>query len=583
MGDSHGHNVLAKKHHLRVYNIYRPCQQTDNSDGDQTVWQQHRRVLRQDNIDLDPRKQLLNSLALHIREDVAKKRQVFIMGDFNENIFDPELNSFFSKSGLFNVAEQYLDPTIRARSYFRGSKIIDGVWCTRIALDSIRSFGIAPFYFVVPSDHRAIYCDIDTTYILDDTSNMIQPAPYRRLISTAPRRVKSYCESVESNWFLHNINLKVDQLEDKFQQEGPTHKIDSQINEILTNSEKKCCKVGRQDNNQYSNALGKSIRSERHIRCALGREAMSLNFQFRNHKIKNLLKDLRQSRRDKREAKANEVDFRNNHLDERAEQFVRDHPGAKKSNVITQLKHIEKQIRESSRIDYALNGRQSGALSYLLISAQSSYPAVVRDAPTFDHTNIKTIYDRVSTVHNGKDVSEWEVVNDKNQVERLTLECMQMHFSKADGTPLTSPDWISRMNDETVQNSILDGTFDCNPYPRALRLYLKALEQPNRPKQLHLSYSFDEFQFFIKSAKEKTSSSPSGRHYGHYIVLNQHLKDILHDIYRIMMIGLNFGVVLDRYKNTVTTLIPKDDGLPKIHRLHPIHIIESELQAITKS
>ena len=33
----------------------------------------------------------------------------------------------------------------------------------------------------------------------------------------------------------------------------------------------------------------------------------------------------------------------------------------------------------------------------------------------------------------------------------------------------------------------------------------------------------------------------------------------------------------------MTTLIPKDDGLPKIHHLRPIHIIESELQAITKS
>ena len=43
-----------------------------------------------------------------------------------------------------------------------------------------------------------------------------------------------------------------------------------------------------------------------------------------------------------------------------------------------------------------------------------------------------------------------------------------------------------------------------------------------------------------------------------------------------MMMGLLNGVVLDRYKNTVTTLIPKDDGQPKIHRLRPIHIIESE-------
>ena len=53
--------------------------------------------------------------------------------------------------------------------------------------------------------------------------------------------------------------------------------------------------------------------------------------------------------------------------------------------------------------------------------------------------------------------------------------------------------------------------------------------------------------------------------------------------YRIMILSLQQGIVLDRYMNTITILIPKDDGLPKIHRLRPIHIIESKRQAITKS
>ena len=88
--------------------------------------------------------------------------------------------------------------------------------------------------------------------------------------------------------------------------------------------------------------------------------------------------------------------------------------------------------------------------------------------PNFDHTNIYTIYDRVSTVHNGKDIQEWDVINDKKQVERLTLECMNMHFSQADGTPLTSDQWINQFNDEQTQESIINGMFDCNPYPRAL-------------------------------------------------------------------------------------------------------------------
>lgn len=64
---------FGKKHHLKIYNIYRPCRQNDNSTGDQTVWQQHRQALRQDNILVEPQKQLLNSLSLNIKEDIAKK------------------------------------------------------------------------------------------------------------------------------------------------------------------------------------------------------------------------------------------------------------------------------------------------------------------------------------------------------------------------------------------------------------------------------------------------------------------------------------------------------------------------------
>ena len=83
-----------------IHGLIRPCHQMNNSTGDQRVWQQHRSVLLDDNITLDPRKQILNSLAMHIREDIAKKRQVIILGDFNEDIFDVTLNESFTSMGF---------------------------------------------------------------------------------------------------------------------------------------------------------------------------------------------------------------------------------------------------------------------------------------------------------------------------------------------------------------------------------------------------------------------------------------------------------------------------------------------------
>lgn len=98
--------------------------------------------------------------------------------------------------------------------------------------------------------------------------------------------------------------------------------------------------------------------------------------------------------------------------------------------------------------------------------------------------------------------------------------------------------------------------------------------QDKPPKQLQLIYSFSDFQSFIPQWETLWSL---------YIVLNKYLHDTLHEIYKTMMLGLMHDAVLDCYKNTVTTLIPKGGGQPKIHWLRPIHIIESELQALTKS
>ena len=50
-----------------------------------------------------------------------------------------------------------------------------------------------------------------------------------------------------------------------------------------------------------------------------------------------------------------------------------------------------------------------------------------------------------------------------------------------------------------------------------------------------------------------------------------------------MCLCMKHNIFLPRYCKTVTTLIGKDDGMPKIHRLRPIHLVEIEVQAIAKS
>ena len=49
-----------------------------------------------------------------------------------------------------------------------------------------------------------------------------------------------------------------------------------------------------------------------------------------------------------------------------------------------------------------------------------------------------------------------------------------------------------------------------------------------------------------------------------------------------MEIALQHNIILRRWKNTTTTLIEKEPGLPFVHRMCAIHIIEAEVQFLAK-
>ena len=578
---------FGKKYHLKVYTVYNPVPHQDSSKHDSAVWVQQRNILQKNGIETNPNEHLLSTLLDMIEDDISKNRQVMVLGDFNFNIFDESINNRFSVHGLVNPITDHIDSSTSARSFFRGRHIIDGLWCTQLIRSNIRAIGFAPFTFELPSDHRGLYVDLDVRSVLDEHDASLLPLPYRRLKSTVPSRVDKYSTSVGDGWFLYNIYDKINQLEDAFLTHGPSdenmaalNKLDDQIGSILQTSEIKCCNVSRHDSSLYSTKLSRVIKKERLLKSRLRRVSMRQSFKRSTPVITTILKELKEVRREKRDAKRDDVNLRDKHLDECAAQYVRDHPGAKIENVVKQLQHIEKQQREAARIRLALKGRFEGALTYVLVPALSSYSDDIKKKDDFNILNMNYIWDRVQ-VANGHDIEEWEIINDKNNVEKLTLECLKKHFGQAQGTPFTSDFWVHTLTDEDEQNKILSGEFDLSTYPKSIQLYLAFLQRPKDRKEIPFTYTFAQFCSFISKSKEKTSTSPSGRHYGHYKVLLNRQYGILHDIYRVMKLGFTHGILLDRYKRTITTLICKETGRPRIHRLRPIHIIEAELQALT--
>jgi hypothetical protein len=105
-------------------------------------------------------------------------------------------------------------------------------------------------------------------------------------------------------------------------------------------------------------------------------------------------------------------------------------------------------------------------------------------------------------------------------------------------------------------------------------LHTLADKHPTTTKALTITTQ--EFYDSYKVAKENTSSSPSGRHIGHYKAI---LKDPkLSSLHATMMsIPFQVGIVQDRWWKVTDIMLEKTAGDSHCHRLHIIALFESDL------
>ncbi|KAI2505051.1 hypothetical protein MHU86_9407 [Fragilaria crotonensis] len=85
----------------------------------------------------------------------------------------------------------------------------------------------------------------------------------------------------------------------------------------------------------------------------------------------------------------------------------------------------------------------------------------------------------------------------------------------------------------------------------------------------------------FKSWKETTTTSPSGRHLGHYKAMIQD-KMLLECFRKFMNIAISRGISIPRWSNAVNVMIEKDPGRPQINRLRIIHLFEADYNLFLK-
>ena len=178
----------------------------------------------------------------------------------------------------------------------------------------------------------------------------------------------------------------------------------------------------------------------------------------------------------------------------------------------------------------------------------------------------------------------WTPVIDAQELYHILTKEGQLHYHQAAETPLVSGPFAEKIgpfDDNDYYDAILQGTFDTSnlttlPKVREL-IYGMRDPDPDKPTPTFDTTITDDDCFqAVYHTRESTSSSPSGRHYGHYRTL---LRDpsLLGCIALIVNFCFQWGVSLCRWERVIQPLIPKDPGVPRINRMCWIVPIEGDL------
>ena len=191
-----------------------------------------------------------------------------------------------------------------------------------------------------------------------------------------------------------------------------------------------------------------------------------------------------------------------------------------------------------------------------------------------------------------KQAIKWNRITDPNQVTEIIFNRNTKHFQGAHGTPFTTEP-LATVYDWSATTPAHAATLEGSPPEHENELVQLILNHSKRKiRSFQATITLEELIKRLRKWSEKTSTSPSCRHLGHYKSLlpgagcdmDEYKLSKACMILEVHLDLLNYcaktGYSLHRWQTIVTTTIPKEAGNFKIHRLRVIHLYEADLTAL---
>jgi hypothetical protein len=196
----------------------------------------------------------------------------------------------------------------------------------------------------------------------------------------------------------------------------------------------------------------------------------------------------------------------------------------------------------------------------------------------------------------GGSVAKVEVVNaqgnnmtleNQADVEAAIMANNEARFRLTEDTPMMNQDFVADLGylGCTVNaERILEGTYECpDGTDDFTRIFVDNMKRRTEPGPgISGTLTKEDYKRYWKKAREKTSSSYSGTHFGHYISAVD--DDYLAETHALLIeLAYSTGFSLPRWQVGLSAMLEKEKGVIRVDKLRAILLMEADFNFANKT
>jgi hypothetical protein len=540
---------------------------------------------------------------------------IILMLDANATLVDDDkFRTMVDQCGLIDLHRS--DP---ATSTYIGASArrIDYMFGCQKVMNSLTRQGSLAYHEGPQSDHRALYVDLDAHQLLAHhaNDNSIQPPQARILKTGNPESVHVYLTKIKAYYEEHNMVKRILQLHKRH-----IKMPDAELRKLLEKWDRDQGRAMKSAENETG-----SIRLKKHYWSPTLRNAGLLcrywNIRIRakknNYDVSESINRLQEMViqhdpnyvfplqqveltegelesnwiKAKRALKELQKDARNlryksyQEMLETYEHDIYNPESIRRAKIIKSTIRTEKcrEMYQQIRLSAKPIQEQTSGIKSILIPSQ-----VPPDQATDnDDRRDSDVYQWLSAHPEGP--PSWETVVDRKSVEQHLLRYNRASFRAASASPCGTGPVLDDLTFSTLSpagTDFLNGTFPLHWHGdnALLKDFLSSFSAPTSVRENKAISTLVE-EADVKRGfgrwREATSTSPSGRHLGHYRAIIQD-ETLLLCLTKFLDIVVRRGISISRWQHAINVMIEKDAGRPCIHRLRIIHLFEADFNLILK-